>query len=634
MESASPEFVFASALGAGVVGQVVARHLHVPSIVPLLALGVLLGPDLLGWVHPRALGEGLLALVEVAVAIILFEGGLNLDLRRLRRENRPIRMLVTAGALVTAVGGALAARLAMGWSWELSLLFGTLVIVTGPTVIGPLVRNVSLRPRLATVLEAEGVLIDPIGAIVAAVTLPLVTGGTPGIEGLLAKLGFGATAGLVLGLGLAAVLRARRIVPEGLENIVTLGGALVIFEFCNELVSESGILAVTLAGVVVGNANTRVSRELREFQEHLTIGLIGILFVLLAADVRIADVTRLGWSGLATVAALVLVVRPLNVMASTPGSELSGRERAFLCWIAPRGIVAAAVASLFAEVMDQAGVAGGTELRALVFLTIAVTVVVQGGTGGLVARLLGVRTPGRESLAILGGEELGLVLAETLRERDERPIVFLDANPMHIRAAQDRGFAAVYGNALEERTLARARFERMRAVIGVTPSDQVNSLFAREAAEEFGVPESFVAVNRSGTRVSGSILEKQGSHVLFDRPKDVERWSVRLRHGQARVAPFDYAGPEDPEAAAAEAERGGGSVDPYILMVLERTGVRTPYHTGVVPRLGDRAWVALHVPEADAAAESLRRIGWVPAAERGTTRPQPPARDDPTAADS
>ena len=305
------------------------------------------------------------------------------------------------------IGGALAAGSIMGWSPRLSILFGALVIVTGPTVIRPLLRNVPLRPRLATVLEAEGLLIDPIGAIVAVVTLQIVL--TPGVDsftsgflGLVYRLGFGAGAGLAFGLAIVGVLRLRRAIPEGLENLFVIGTALVTFEVCETVVSESGILAVTVAGVVVGNMETRVSQELGEFSEHLTVGLIGILFVLLAADVRIGDVTGLGWPGLASVAALAFIVRPLGVILSTAGSELDARDKAYLSWVAPRGVVAAAVASLAAAFLEDSGISGGAEIRALVFLTIAVTVTVQGITGGMVARLLGLQITQRKSFVVLG----------------------------------------------------------------------------------------------------------------------------------------------------------------------------------------------------------------------------------------
>lgn len=633
MLEASAGTTFALALGAGVAGQLLARHTRVPSIVLLLALGVLLGPDVAGLVQPGTLGEGLFALVSLAVAVILFEGGLNLDLARIRREGLVIRRLLTLGAAVTAVGGGLAAHHLMGWDGGKAFLFGTLVIVTGPTVIRPLLRNVPLRPRLATVLEAEGLLIDPVGAIVAAVALPFALGPALGAEslvsgaaGLALRLGFGAAAGVAAGLALVGLLRLRHAVPEGFENLVALGGALLTFEACESVLTESGILAVTAAGIVVGNFESRLRRELGEFQEHLTVGLIGLLFVLLAADVRLADVVGLGAAGLATVAALALVVRPLGVALCTRGSELDWRERAFLCWVAPRGVVAAAIASIAAAFFGELGVPGGDELRALVFLTIAVTVVLQGGTAPFVARLLRVRAPGRDSVVVLGAEELAFALGETLRDGGER-VVLADSNPMHCQAAQKRGFTVVYGNVLEERTLGRLRLERARAVVSLTANNEVNHHFAGLAREEYGVPGCYVAVNPSGSDVAERIVERQESRVLFDRVKDVERWNVRLRHGAVERRAFRFAGPSEREGAEAASEdapagprgaRGRGESsreahDPFLLLAVRRGERWEPMHVGFAPGEGDAAMVAIHRPEERAALELLRTLGWKPA---------------------
>jgi NhaP-type Na+/H+ or K+/H+ antiporter len=565
-------------------------------------------------VVPRALGDGLHDLVGLAVAVILFEGARALDLDRIRRSQAAIRRLVTVGALVTAAGDALVARACMGWDWRLALVFGTLVIVTGPTVIRPLLRHVPLRPQLATVLEAEGIFIDPVGAIAAAVTLELafVSAGAGGIGAGLAdataRLGLGALAGFAFGRALDALLRRPGLVPEGFENLVTLGGVLVLFEGCNAAFADSGILAVVVAGVVVGNTEARVARALQEFEEHLTVGLLGLLFVLLAADVRLADVARLGWGGLATVAGLMALVRPANVLVSAAGSGPDGREKAFLAAMAPRGIVAAAVASLAALVMEEAGIAGGTELRALVFLTIAVTVVLQGGGAPLVARILGVRDPGRSGIAILGGEELALQLGERL-QAPGCPVVILDANPQHCRAAQERGFAAVVGNALDERVQAHAHLDRCAAAIALTRNDELSSLFAREARDEFGVPETYVALGGQPRGVTPKILEKQGSRVLFDGPKDVERWDVRFRHGLARIERFvASAGAQPPAEGAAPAAH----VEPFVVLAVERGGVVQPMHANLALRADDVAIVAIHGDERDAAVAALAKRGLAP----------------------
>lgn len=624
--AASPVLVFAVALAAGAGGQVLAPHIGLPAIVPLLALGVLLGPDVLGVVDPAALGGGLFALVELGVGVVLFEGGLGLELRRLRREGRAIQRLLTVGAAITAVGGALAAGVLLGWGWRLALLFGTLVIVTGPTVIGPLLRNVAVRPRLATVLEAEGVLIDPIGAIVASAALQIALGAgegaAEGMGAVAARLAFGALAGLAGGGLIALALRPPRLVPEGLENLVALGGALALMAACDAVLSQAGVMAVTVAGVVVGNLGRRVGPELREFQGVLTLGLIGLLFVLLAADVRLADVAALGAPGLGVVAVLALVVRPLAVAVCTRGAELEPRERAFLAWIGPRGIVAAGVASLFAAALEQEGIEGARALRALVFLTVALTVLVQGATAWLVAGALGVRLPARDGIAILGANDLALALAEVLRDAGRR-VTLIDANPQHCRAAEERGLAVTFGNALDPGTLTRARLQQARLAVGATPNDEVNSLFAREAREQFGVPETCVAVGR-GTSVTPAVLERQRSRALFDRPKDVERWSVRLRHRDARLERWRFrAAPEAPAAETASA------ADPWLVLALERGASVEPMHDGLAPRPGDVAHVLVFAREAARAGEALRGRGWEPVQPGpGASEPADAARAD------
>jgi NhaP-type Na+/H+ or K+/H+ antiporter len=511
-----PAFNVGLALATGMLAQALARHLRIPGIVLLLAAGVVLGPDLLGIVRPESLGGGLQMLVGFAVAVILFEGGMNLNLRRLRREALSIRRLATWGALVTAVGGALAARFLLDWSWTLSTLFGTLVIVTGPTVINPLLRRIRVNTNLATVLEAEGVLVDAIGAIVAVVALEVALSPSGeslarGALHLLSRLGFGAVLGTAAGLLLAALLRF------------------------NGILEESGIVTVTAAGLAVGNVKTRALNDLKEFKEQLTVLLIGMLFVLLAADVRLEEVRSLGWPGAATVAVLMFLVRPLNILAGTWGSGLALRDKAFLAWLAPRGIVAAAVSSLFAGELEHAGIAGGSDLRALVFLVIAVTVLVQGLSGGVVAQLLGVRRASNEGLAILGASPLGIELGRLLRGAGTT-IVFLDASPQACRRAEEEEFRVLYGNALTESILLRADLDGRAGAIAMTANEGLNLLFARKARIEYKVPIVRIALTSQEGTFNAEMVHEIGARVLFGRPRNLQLWSVRLARAAARVS--------------------------------------------------------------------------------------------------
>ncbi len=525
------------ALAAGMVAQVIARHLRVPGIVLLLAAGVLLGPDLLGVVRPELLGGGLQTLVGFAVAVILFEGGLNLNVSSLRRQGRPIRQLLTYGVVVTTVGGALAARLLMEWDWRRAILFGTLVIVTGPTVITPLLRRIKLQRRLATVLEAEGVLVDAVGAIVAVVALEVALSPSSGSIALgfwhvLSRLVIGAAMGAAGGVLMALVLKRDWLVPEGLQNVFTLSLVVALFQLANTALPESGIVAAAVAGIAVGNVRHQALGELKEFKEQLTVLFIGMLFVLLAADVRVEQVLDLGWAGVATVAALMFVVRPLNVVAGTWGTNLTTRERVFLSWLAPRGIVAAAVASLFATSLQHAGLEGGTEMRALVFLVIAATVLIQGLSGGLFAGLLGLRRPSDDGFAILGAGELGRAFARLLK-RQGQDVVLIDSSPDNCRRAEEEDLRVLHGSALAESVLRRAELDTRAGCLAITSNDEVNHMFAAKARREFKVARVWVALRAGHVSVTPKMVEEIGAHVLLGRPRNLDLWSLRLERGVA-----------------------------------------------------------------------------------------------------
>ncbi|MGB1277124.1 MAG: cation:proton antiporter, partial [Nannocystaceae bacterium] len=441
-------------------------------------------------------------------------------LKRLRRSSRAVRQLVLRGALITAVVATVLARFAMGWSWGLATLFGCLVIVTGPTVIGPLMRRLQVEPNTAAVLEGEGVLIDPLGAVVAVVALefvlsPTVQTGFAGLWELTAGLGFGSLAGVVFGAVMAQVLRREHVIPEGMTNIFTLSAVIALFQGANALVHESGLAAVTVAGIVVRRMHTPVQEELIEFKEQLTMLLIGMLFVLLAADVRLADVRGLGWGGIWVVLGMMLLVRPLNVFLGTWGGGLRLRQKLFLSWIGPRGIVSAAVASLVAVKMAEDGLEGGPDLRALVFLVIAATVITAGLTGGMVARGLKLRRPAASGWLIFGAHPFGRSLAGLLASRGE-DVTVLDRNAHDCRLAEEAGFRVVYGNALRANTLKRANIESRAGVIALTRNDEVNLLFINRCRKIFrrGHPTLLLARSGASEGVTEKIARDAGAEPL------------------------------------------------------------------------------------------------------------------------
>ncbi|MBT3479282.1 MAG: sodium:proton exchanger [Candidatus Marinimicrobia bacterium] len=530
-----PAFTIALALALGMIAQSAARHIKIPGIVLLLAGGVLAGPDGLNMIRPETLGEALPIIVGFAVAIILFEGGMNLRFDRLKREGKTIKSLISVGAIITAIGGTLSAKLFLGWDWSTSVLFGLLVIVTGPTVINPLLRRIKLRQSVATLLEAEGILLDAIGAIIAVVALEVVLSpsgftflASPFI--ILGRLFVGGLIGIIGGFIIAWLLGIRNLVPEGLENVFTLSLVFALFQISNVLSHESGIVAVTIAGMVVGNRKTLVTRELMEFKEQMTVMLIGMLFVLLAADVRMFDVYSLGMGGLYTVLALVFIVRPLNIIFGTINSDLTIKQKALLAWIAPRGIVAAAVASYFAIELEKNGV-DGSQLRAMIFLLIAVTVLSAGLTGGLAAQLLGLKRKSENGWIILGANAVARALARLLQSENEE-IVLIDENPSLCRLAEKENLRVIYGNGMEESVLLRAAVDLRKGAIGLSENEEVNMLFANRAKEVGKVSRIYVGLKRDDEGITSEMVNEIGGRIPFARAMDLEKWAVWVRKEQ------------------------------------------------------------------------------------------------------
>ena len=388
--------------------------------------------------------------------------------------------------------------------------------------------------------------------------------------------------------------------------MLTLSLVLALFQVSNTVVPESGIMTVTAAGMVVGNVRTRVQRDLLEFKEQLTVLMIGMLFILLAADVRLEDVQSLGWPGVITVALLMLIVRPVNVALSTLGSSLSLRERVFLSWLAPRGVVAAAVASLFAQSFAAAGIAGGRELQALVFMVIGGTVILQGLSGGLVARLLGLRRPAHLGYVILGANEMGQAVGRLLRMHDKQ-VVFVDSNPIACKSVEEDGFKIIFGNVHHERTLQRAQLEDRAACLAMTANEEVNLLFARSAVQ-FKVPHVLVAVRRDQLSVNPEIIEKAGAEVLFGVPRDLDLWIDRLRKDQVTFERWQMeAKPQKTNGNSVQQFEFDRSVLP---LVVQRGKQAFPVNTGEEFKKGDIVHFAVAKENQQGYEKMLTDRGW------------------------
>jgi NhaP-type Na+/H+ or K+/H+ antiporter len=611
----------AIALAVGMIVQAVAFHVNVPGIALLLVTGYLLGPDVLHVVKPAALGSGLHTLVGFSVAVILFEGGLNLSVARLKREQLVIRRLVLVGGAMTAVLSTLIALGLLGWSLRPAILFGALVMVTGPTVVTPLLRRVRVKRHLATILEAEGIILDALGALFAVVVLELVTVDLSaqslalGVGAFFARLGTGLLFGIVGGGLIVLLLRFERLVPERSENVTVLGLAIATAQISSSVIGDSGIVAAVVAGMIVGHFQTRVRRELREFKEQLTTMLISMLFILLAAGVHRQDLIELGWPAIVTVGLLMFVVRPLAVLASARGTDLGPREKAFLAWLGPRGIIAAAVASLFAETMESKGLGGGNALRAMVFVVIASTVLLQGLSAGPIARLLGVSEPNEAGYLIVGANGIGRLLGRALRAAG-RDTVLIDADPEMCRLAEKEGFRVVFGNALEERNLQRAGLDTNRVVVAITKNEGVNALSVGKARTEFHVRRGIAGVDRRRIALDPANVGALGGHVLFGSARDLKLWIGRGDRGQVALERWTLGKTTPDGRPATEGNWFAEDLLPALLPLITRRGSRwSVVDETWRPQRGDEVFVGVSDDAADRAHAFLATGGWTRGAD-------------------
>ncbi|AVQ70730.1 sodium:proton antiporter [Microcystis sp. MC19] len=517
---------------AGITAQVIAEYLKVPSIVFLLIFGIALGSD--GWeiLHPQSLGIGLEVLVALSVAIILFEGGLSLSGRELGRVSGSLRNLVTLGTSITLIGGGMAAHWLGEFPWPIAFLYASLVVVTGPTVIGPLLKQIAVDRRVATLLEGEGVLIDPVGAILAVVVLNTIIDSHARpmaiITGLTLRLGIGAAIGIVGGGLLSFIIKTCNFLTFELKNLVVLAGVWGLFGLSQFSRSESGLMAVVMAGIVLKAAAVPDERLLRRFKGQLTTLCVSVLFILLAADLSIASVIALGWGSVLTVLVLMLVVRPLSVALCTLKSDLNWRHKLFIAWVAPRGIVSASVASLFAILLTRAGINGGEAIKALVFLTILMTVFIQGLTARWVAKGLKITSSAATGAVIVGCNPLGRLIGCLFQEQGEN-VVLIDTDARACQQAKEEGLTVLQSSALDTKILQEAGIESMGTFLVLTNNSEVNLVLAQRASEEFHPPRLLAAF--AGTPNP----DKNKVNQVFLPSFSVKEWNQYLDDNQIKL---------------------------------------------------------------------------------------------------
>lgn len=479
--------------------QWLAWRVRMPAIVFLLAAGIACGP-VLHVLNPEELfGDLLFPMVSLAVAIILFEGSLTLRFSEIRGHSTMVRNLIPVGALVTGTIGTLAAHWILQISWEISLLFGAISVVTGPTVIAPLLRAVRPKAKLANILQWEGIIIDPLGALLAVLVYEgIVSWGLGNVFGhslyIFAKtLVVGSVLGVAAGYLNGQVLR-KHWMPHYLHNAGTLTFMLGVYALSNEIAHESGLLTVTIMGIWMANMKQVSVDSILEFKESLSVLLISALFIILAARIEFSAIAELGWGLAAVLAILMLLARPLSVFLAALGTTLNWREKVFLSWIAPRGIVAAAVSALFAFQLNNNGFAGGDTLVPLIFMLIIATVTIQSLTARALAKLLDVDEPPEYGFLILGANPVARMIAQVLK-KCEVPVVLADTNWENVRQARMENLQVYFGNPVSEHAAKQMDLTGIGNLLIISPYKQMNTLATYHFLDGFGDHDSVYSLS-------------------------------------------------------------------------------------------------------------------------------------------
>lgn len=583
-----------TAIVAGVTAQVAANYLKVPSIVFLLIFGVALGGNGLAVLQPRDLGTGLEVIVSLSVALILFEGGLNLQLSELGKVSVSLRNLVTTGSLITLIGGAIAAHWLAEFPWQIAFLYASLVVVTGPTVINPLLKEVGVERRVATILEGEGVLIDALGAILAVVVLDVVLKGDAStaeiVLDLLVRLSIGGSIGALGGWLLSGFLKRSQFLADDLKSSVVVAAVLGLFGIAQSIQSESGLMTAVLAGIVVRASAVPDQRLLLKFKGQLTVLTVSVLFVLLAANLSIPSIFVLGWGGVQTVLVLMLIVRPLNVLICTWNSSLNWRQKAFIAWCGPRGIVAASVASLFAIVLTERGVNGGDSIKALVFLTIAMTVFLQGLTAKWVAKLLGLGMAEASGVAIVGGNPLGLLVARLFQSNGQK-VTLIDTSTEAYKQAIALDIPAFVSNGLDMKALAEAGLDSVGTFIALTINTDVNLVLAQRAMEEFRPPKVFAVYTREDNGKEDN--NYQDVQQAFGNRIPIKAWNQYINLQEIRLGEVTLLETDELQLSQFNTLYNSGNLLPIMFERKERLQI---VPADIVWESGDRIIYLLYTP--------------------------------------
>lgn len=520
-------------LAAGLASQWLAWLIRLPAIVILIASGLVLGP-VTGVIDFALAPEELAGLISMGVAIILFDGGMALKIGEFRRVGYGILRLTTIGPVLTWWLGALAAHFVAGLSWPVAIVLGAILVVTGPTVILPLLRQARLNSKSASLLKWEGIVNDPVGVLLAVLSFQYFT--LHGEAGADVLLGLGkaiAVAAVLGGVGgwLTGWFYRRGAVPSHLKPPILMVLVLAAFWASNLVQHEAGLLTVTVMGLVLGNMRLVERVPLRNFKENLTVVLLSVLFIVIPTQLEPAHLELMDWRIIGFVLAVLFLVRPLSIFVSTLGAPMRGSDKLLLAWIAPRGIVAAATASIFGPAMVAAGYPEAGILMPLVFLVILVTVIVHGITLGPVAQRLDLAADEKNGLLIVGASDWTRALAAEL-QRHKIDVIVADGSWHRLKPLRMDGISTFYGEVLSEHGEHDLDDEHLSYLLCATDNDYYNALVCKALGHEFGHHRTFqLAPAKEPSDEQRRLTLQQRGYFSFEPPIDSLTLHERLHAG-------------------------------------------------------------------------------------------------------
>ena len=520
-------------LAAGLSSQWLAWRIRIPAIVILIAVGLVLGP-ITDLIHFDVPAVDMAELIGLGVAIILFEGGMDLKLGEFRRVGNGIGRLTILGPPIAWALGSLAAHYIAGLSWAVASVLGAILIVTGPTVILPLLSQARLNKSSASLLKWEGIVNDPIGVLLAVLTFQYFTVVDSGLSNVLIHLSIAiGSAALFGGLGgwLTGWVFRHGGAPESAKAPILMVLVLVVYWLSNQAQHEAGLLSVTVMGLVLGNMKLVERETLQQFKEHLTILLLSVLFIVIPTQLNVSHLQQIDYRAVFFVLALLFAIRPISIGLATLGAPMSSQEKILLAWIAPRGIVAVAAASVFGPALVGAGYPDAEKLLPITFLVVITTVLVHGLTIGPLARRLELAAESENGLLIVGGSPFTTQLAKALKKL-ELDVLIVDGSYHHLKEARMAGIEIYYGELLSERAKETLEDMHLSSLLCATDNDFYNALVSKAQGREFGHHRVFqLAIHDEAQLEVNRLTLQQRGHIAFDHAATFELLSQRVEEG-------------------------------------------------------------------------------------------------------